>query len=276
MRKCFYKATLPLLLATLLLGLACALPLQAEDRFVVITPERTGTHLLNRALSLLTGKEVINVWDRTAEAATVHAYLTKAEQEGKFFHMHAFPEPHLIDVFKERGYKVIFLLRDPRDHLISVLFYIRERHWEYGQLRTDYPFGNLSFNDQIEEMITAEKYGICVPEEFLWKRLPWALLKEPAVYTTYFEKLVGEKGGGDSETQLAELQALANFLHLSLPEEKLEHIADILFGWDGLGTFRQGQIGTWKHYFDTNHKKLFKKNFGRQLIALGYEKDLDW
>jgi hypothetical protein len=41
-------------------------------------------------------------------------------------------------------------------------------------------------------------------------------------------------------------------------------------------TFRKGQTGEWEKYFDSEHKKLFKKCAGEMLITLGYEKDMDW
>ncbi len=109
--------------------------------------------------------------------------------------MHAFPYPPIKDFFQTRGYKVIFLLRDPRDHLLSVLFYILNVGWQYEQLRTDFPFGQLSIDEQIEEMITGQRYGICVPKEFIWNRLPWMNLQSPPSFTAYFENLVGIKGG---------------------------------------------------------------------------------
>lgn len=261
------------------LALFCALfigILSAEDRFVVITPEKAGTHLLTRALTFLTGKQVIHIWDRTTEAAVIHHALDMAEKDSKYFHMHAFPKPYIIDIFKQRGYKIIFLLRDPRDQLISILFYIRDYHWEYENLRMDYPFGELSFEEQIEEMITGEKYGVQVPVDFTEKRLGWMEIDSPLVYTIYFENLVGEKGGGSQKDQITELKRLSQFLHLSLSEEAIIEIADQLFGWPGLYTFRSGMIGSWKLYFTDRHKELFKSHFGNLLLKLTYESDSDW
>ena len=59
--------------------------------------------------------------------------------------MHAYPRQHIIDAFKNRSYKILFLMRDPRDQLISILHYIRIWHWEFEDLRMDAPFGELSF-----------------------------------------------------------------------------------------------------------------------------------
>jgi hypothetical protein len=221
---------------------------------VVITPEKSGTHLLTRALTLMSGKKVMNCWERNADDFTLNHYLDRVEIEDKFFHMHAFPDPNLIEIFKNRGYKVVFLLRDPRDQLISVLFYIVDKHWEYGPLRLDYPFGQLTFNEKIEDMITGKKCGLSVPGEFIWRRRPWLLLEDPPVYTARFENLVGEDGGGDNDSQIAELTGLAAFLNIEISKGKIAEIANELFGWEGLGTFRSGQIGSWKMYFTECHK----------------------
>ncbi len=242
--------------------------LTATENFVVITPEKAGTHLLTRTITFLTGKKVIHVWDRSRSTTDIEGFLRTAAAEGKYLHMHAFPEPHIVKVFQEGGYKVIFLLRDPRDQLISILFYIRERHWEYRTLRMDFPFGLLSFEEQIEEMITGEKYGVQVPYDFFKLRLPWMSFEDS--YTTYFENLVGEKGQGSKEVQMAELRNLAGFLHIQISNEQLEYIADNLFGWHGLGTFRSGQIGSWKDYFTERHINLFNQYFGNDLIEFGY------
>lgn len=250
--------------------------LYASDKFAVITGEKTGTHLLTRALTFLTDKKVLNCWERYADDFTLNSYLDRVENEDRFFHMHAFPETNLIEILKARGYKVIFLLRDPRDQLISVLFYILDRHWEYGPLRLDNSFGQLSFNEKIEDMITGEKSGLTVPGEFIGRRLPWMLLEDPPVYTAYFENLVGPDGDGDRDAQITELIRLAEFLNIEVSNSKIEAIADSLFGWEGLGTFRAGQIGSWKLYFTEQHKEIFKHYYGQFLIDLGYESDLNW
>ena len=250
--------------------------LQAEDKFAVITGEKTGTHLLTRALTFLTGKKVLNCWERYADDFTLNCYLDRVEAEDRYFHMHAFPESNIMEILKTRGYKVIYLLRDPRDQLISVLFYILDRHWEYGPLRLDYPFGELSFDEKIEDMITGEKCGLTVPGEFIGRRLPWMILQDIPVYTSYFEKLVGPDGDGDRDAQILELRRLSDFLNIDTSQINIEAIADSLFGWEGLGTFRSGQVGSWKLYFTNRHKELFKLYYGKLLIELGYENDLDW
>lgn len=246
------------------------------DPFVVITPEKSGTHLLTRALTFLTGKQVFHVWDRTATVSELDHYLETAESEGKYFHMHAFPEPNIVEAFKQRGYKVIFLLRDPRDQLISVLYYIHDFRWEYENLRMDYPFGQLSKDEQIEEMITGEKFSIRVPHDFFIRRISWMDMEGLSVCTVRFENLVGEKGGGSLMDQIDELMTLADFLTIELSIDNAQQIAEQLFGWQGLATFRSGQIGSWKTHFNEQHITSFKRHFGNLLIDLGYESNFEW
>lgn len=247
--------------------------LHGVDPFVVVTAERSGTHLLTRALTFLTEKKVIHVWERNESISALQYYLAKVEYEGAFFHMHAFPYRHIVEFFESRGYKVIFQLRDPRDQLLSVLNYIRDFRWEYGPLRMDFPFGELSFDEQIDEMITGQRFGICVPKEFISKRLAWMNLENTPCFTTRFERLVGAKGGGNRELQLEELAKLASFLNIEITQERLGEIADDLFAGPAL---RKGQINSWKAAFTKKHKKHFKENYGQELINLGYEKDLKW
>lgn len=258
------------------LWLLLASSVNATDRFVAITPERTGTHLLTRALTFLTTEKVINVWERRGNPIDIQAAFDAAKAERKYVQMHAFPEKYIVDLVKKNENKVVFLLRDPRDHLISVLYFIHERHWEYEQLRIDYPFGELTFEEQIEEMITGEKYGVSVPNEFIGKRLPWMHIPQLPAYTAHFENLVGEKGCGSKAAQIEELTNLSQFLNVDINQDRIESIADQLFGWEGLGTFRTGEIGTWKYYFTERHKELFKIYFGQELINLGYETDFNW
>ena len=65
-----------------------------------------------------------------------------------------------------------------------------------------------------------------------------------------------------------------------MSNEKIDKVANAVFGGEGppgcLNTFRTGQIGSWKYYFNKKHKKVFKKIAGQLLIDLGYEKDFEW
>lgn len=248
--------------------------LYGVDNFVVITPEKSGTHLLTRAISLLTGKDVIHKWEREEFESEILRLMKVSLDEGKYLHMHAFYNIKLSKLFSNNSHKVIYLVRDPRDTLISVYHYIMDIGWVYENLGRDYPFGKLPKEEQIHELITGARYGNSIPDDFFGKRWGWFI--HPNSCTVYFENLVGPKGGGSRDKQIMELKVIAKHINLFLPEERFQEIADQLFGWPGLGTFRSGQIGSWKNTFNELHKREFKKIFGRELIEMGYEKNLNW
>jgi hypothetical protein len=226
-------------------------------------------------MTLMTGMEVSNLWDRVIKLSKLRYHLNKSQKEGKILHIHATPLWHIVKTF-QRAHKVIFLMRDPRDQLISMLYYIKEKNWEYYELSNHTIFATLSMDEQIDEMITGRLFGHSVPNEIIKHRMPWMSLPEDFVYTAHFENLVGKKGGGSEEAQRNEILNIANFLNIQLTEEKLEEILEKSYGKPGERTFRSGQIGSWKHYFNELHKNNFKLIFGKELIELGYESDNSW
>lgn len=250
--------------------------LRGIDDFIVITPEKTGTHLLTKAITQLTGMEVENRWDRAYHPDILHNFLTTCKKNGTYCHTHIFPDQSAIKYLKKNKYKVIFLIRDPRDQLISALRYMKRRNWHYEQLSTNGPFGVLSADEQITEMITGKLFGLSTPKEMMKKRLKWTQLKRPPVFTVRYEKLVGPSGGGLREDQIKELTDIAYFIGLTVSAESIEVIADSIYGRPGEGTFEQGKIGTWKFHFNQSHKRKFKRKFGKMLIQLRYEQNRDW
>lgn len=248
--------------------------LSALHKFAVITPEKTGTHLLTKQLTLLTGMEVMNSWKHNAPQGVIHKMLDECEAGDKYFHMHAVYHKHIMRCFSKRDYRVFYLLRDPRDQLISMLNYIRNKGWAYGPLRMDYPFGKLSYDQQIEEMITGSRYGISVPHAIFTSRKKW--ISQKGVLTVKFEDLVGTKGGGSKDRQMYALHAIVDHLKLPKTESELATVAENSFGKPGEKTFNKGQIGEWKSKFKDYHKSLFKTIFGNELIEMGYEENFNW
>lgn len=251
-------------------------PLAAKDLFMVITPEKTGTHLLLKAVSALTRMEPEHDWHRDLHEKLFHINLRNCEKNKTYCHMHIPAAEKYIAALKTRKYKAIFLMRDPRDQLLSMVNYIREKNWKYEGLCMQSSFARMPFEEQIEEMITGKHLGTCVPRVLIGWKMPWMFLVEPQVLTVRYENLVGPKGGGSKEAQEAELTAIANFLRIKVAKNTISAIADCLYGKPGEATFHTGKIGNWKSAFNEWHKKLFKEVFGDELILLGYESDYDW
>ena len=249
--------------------------IHAEQLFMVVTPEKTGTHLLTKAITMLTNKEVRNNWGHRLSKAELFNELQIAKQHNQYLQMHARPTPEIISTLQENGYKVIFLMRDPRDVAIS-LFYAIEHGWAYGTLCRGRGYMKLSPEDKIAEIITGKIYRFQALGEIIVSRLPWMQQRPGFVYTARFENLVGPQGGGNADLQMMELVNISNHIGLEVNTPQLESIAENLYGKPGEKTFREGKIGCWRTHFSPQNKTYCKIACGQLLIYLGYEKDLSW
>lgn len=169
------------------------------------------------------------------------------------------------------------MIRDPRDQVVSHAYYIKRLPKVYPQ------FIGWSIEEIIIYLIDsascqrASKEGIpsySLESFFIDEYLNWA--QDQSFLVLRFENLVGLKGGGCDKLQQHEIKKIVNHLGLNLSNEKIEHIADSIFG--GSVTFRKGLIGSWKEEFTQDHIRLWKKNkkLCHLLIDLGYEKNVLW
>jgi hypothetical protein len=250
----------------------------AHAPFVIITPEKTGTHLLTKAITKIIDKPVRNIWAHNLTRRDLEYALLITEAEGEILHAHSQPSFQVIHLLQELGYKVLFLKRDPRDQLLSALFFVRNDNWSVDTFDRYLPFGMLSFDEQLSEMITGKLYGVSMLDEITTKFLPWKNQPEDFVLTTSFEDLVGASAGegGSNEEQFHQLQKICQFLDIEKTDAELNRIAGQLYGKPGEKTFRQGKIGRWKKYFKEIHKEEFKEKLGKELIELNYEQDYNW
>ncbi|MDP1836169.1 MAG: sulfotransferase domain-containing protein [Chlamydiales bacterium] len=241
---------------------------------VVVSPQKTGTHLITKALSILLNKKVIHWWSDDLPDQKLRDMLMTCKDGNVFLHTHAYPLPHILKLLEEVDAKVIFLMRDPRDQIVSLMYWVKEKNWPGGPDPLIRATQHYSQDELLYELITGENFGVSYTKTLIGCRLPW--MDQPFVYTTYFEKLVGEKGGGDFDSQCQELKVIMSFLGQEQPDHIINECAENLFGGDDSWTFRQGLIGSWKWHFNQKHVEAFKKIFGQELISLGYESDFNW
>lgn len=259
------------------LCLSSAVPYRSpEPKFVVVTPEKTGTHLLTKAIERLVNKKVRNCWSQTISKKDLLKELQEAKKSNCFFHIHALPTQEIIDTLKENSYRVIFLMRDPRDVVISFYYYV-ESGWTYGPFCPRNCFySEFSQDGKRQEIISGDVFGVSIPTDIIGGRIPWMHQGSNFVYTARFENLVGATGGGSDELQKNEIVNIANHIGVTLDHNLLSQVTTNLFGGENERTFRKGKIGSWKDEFNLKDKESFKKVFGKQLIDLGYEQNNDW
>ena len=242
---------------------------------IIISIPKCGTHMLMKYCMLLTDKNGAGTGANWLFPPESQLISHKSEY---ILITHAVCVEPNSAIFQKLGFKGVFIYRDPRDQIVSLARFMQKN-------TNIWPIGTCSLGDLITRLIT--DYSIyescpCVPlgralnnggiKEFYDLYLPW--FNYEFIYVTQFEKLVGPKGGGSRKVQLLEITNIARHLNYFIDDKMANFIADNLFG--GTGTFVDGQIGTWKKYFTSEQKKIFKKYAGQLLIDLGYEKDFNW
>ena len=167
----------------------------------------------------------------------------------------------------------IFIYRDPRDVIISHVFYATDLH--PGHNMHHYYTETLT---TMEERINAAIQGVVDEESPLSsiglkysRYLDW--LNQPEVLTLRFEDLILQKDL--SISRILDHLAGHGFSPRIMRNEAIALLKQSIEPKRS-GTFRKGQPGNWKEYFTNMNKTLFKENTGDLLQNLGYEKDQDW
>ena len=133
-------------------------PVRIHDRFVVHAIPKCGTHLIQRLGSLLTNQSFIH----SGEINFTNELLL-AERTNRLLRLFIPYNVTSRSILEDRKYKTIAMVRDPRDALISMLFYMR-RNWNGSTKRdffvVDEDFDRLTLNEQISRLIAPQKNGM--------------------------------------------------------------------------------------------------------------------
>ena len=192
-------------------------PIQAAPcDFVVVTPEKCGTHLLTTAIHKLLNKQARHWFINYQDPAEIQQKLNMAKNDHFFLQMHLLPKQNIINLLRQKNHKVIFLIRDPRDQMVSLVHYL-DSGWAYGPNVNGKRFGPLPFSEKLLEVITGKRYGLSALKDITERKLPWMKQSPDFVYVVHFENLVGAEGGGSRELQLMELRNIAQFLGYNIP-----------------------------------------------------------
>lgn len=178
-----------------------------------------------------------------------------------------------VSALTTRDRATIFVFRDPRDMIVSHVFYATEMHKGHGM--------HSYYTQQLtntEERINAAIQGVDEPGTELsdinskyTAYLGW--LEIPDVHCMRFENLIlkpdealGElldylsRRGFESKATRSE--AIATLKRAIQPKKS--------------GTFRKGKPGNWREYFTDRNIALFKQQTGDLLVRLGYEENENW
>lgn len=189
----------------------------------------------------------------------------------RYGYIHA-KEPFL-SLFNQPKYAVIFIYRDPRDMLISHIFYAKDMYPGHGM--------HQYYNERLssmEERINAAIEGVTDPgfelasvKQRYESYLGW--LEQPHIFSVKFEDLILNR----EETLSHFLDFLENRgAKLNCSRSLCVDILCEAISPVSSGTFRKGRPGEWKEHFSEGNKIVFKQVAGELLQELGYEKSSQW
>jgi hypothetical protein len=176
----------------------------------------------------------------------------------------------LLSAITGPGRASVFIYRDPRDQLVSHVFYAKDIHKGHGM--HDY-YNNVLTT--MEERLNVAIEGCDLPGlglPTIWERYAehFGWFERDDVLCVKFEDLILNK-----EQALGELlDYLEGFgVEFSVPRAEAIEVLSQAIKPKKSGTFRKGQPGNWKAHFTDENKRRFKAVAGDLLTRLGYEED---
>ncbi len=186
-------------------------------------------------------------------------------------HLHALPEA--MELLCREGYAAFFILRDPRDVVVSHVHYVTEietrhiHHRYYTEVLQDF-----------EQRLRASILGLPddkIPFPNISQRfapyLGW--LERPEVLSLRFEDFITNRQ--ETLGRVFDHAVRRGFPCAMNRSAALEILTDSIDPQRS-PTFRSGKIGGWKSQFSPENKALFKEVAGDLLLRLGYEQDPNW
>ena len=165
-----------------------------------------------------------------------------------------------------------FIYRDPRDLLISQVFFATDMYEDHGmhEFYKSLPDLGARLKVAITGIDRDGLYMVSVKQRyegvFQW-------LEQKQVMSIRFEDLI-ENRDATLNAMLDEVEKTG--YQIPAPREKAISILVESIQPNKSRTFRSGKTGGWKTYFAEEHKTLFKDVAGDLLVRLGYEKSNDW
>ena len=165
-----------------------------------------------------------------------------------------------------------FVYRDPRDLLVSQVFFATDMNEEHGmhELYKSLP----DFGERLKVAITGidqdGAYMVGVKQRYA-SVFEWR--EQPNVMCIRFEDLINNRDA-TLEAMLDEVESTG--YKIPTPREKARSILRKAIQPKKSHTFRSGKTGAWREHFTEEHKNLFKDVTGDLLVKLEYERDNDW
>ena len=206
-----------------------------------------------------------------AQAAVVENLQNLNPGDIVYCYLHA-REPFITELARNEV-AAFFIYRDPRDLIVSHVFYATEMHPGHGMHA--YYTQKLS---TMEQRINAAIQGVqehdaqlsSIKEKYQ-NYLGW--LDQPSVLSIRFEDLILDRPAAIH--RILDHMAARGF-DPQPPRQQAVDALNSAISPSASGTFRRGQPGEWRKHFTEENERVFKSVTGDLLQRLAYEKDASW
>ena len=165
-----------------------------------------------------------------------------------------------------------FIYRDPRDMLVSHVFFATDMHEEHAL--HEYYNALPDIGARLKIAITGiDRDGLKMVSVKQRYEGVFQWLEQKNALCIRFEDLVNDRHA-TLNSMLNEVEKTG--YKIPTAREKALSVLVEAIEPKKSHTFRSGKTGGWKNYFTGEHKKLFKDTAGDLPVRLGYEKDNDW
>lgn len=262
---------------------------------------KSGTHLLTQVLIGFTRfgpvvdsglPAIVTFEGTTGKARTEEQIFSDIQRllpgDIAYGHVHAIPE--IVNYVLQNKFATYFIIRDPRDVVVSHVHYITEMeprhiHHQYYNIDLD------NFDDRLRTSILGiqnntpssaaspmeTETSSSIPEGMpnIYQRfepyLGW--LNHPNILTLHFEDFI--RNIDQTLLIIFDHAVQLGFKPKYKQETSIAILKDCIDP-ERSPTFRHGKVGGWRAAFNQTHKSDFKLISGDLLMRLGYEKDNNW
>ncbi len=241
---------------------------------------KSGTHLLKQILLGIPGMQHHpdkGMFGHYQYQTAKHLENIRNLSHNEFANGHLFYTSEWESFFNELKLKQIFVLRDPRDIVVSYAYFIPTLpiHPLYSTFQQE----GFTHKDRIKflieggQPITKTKYVQPDVSEWFTSFSKWS--ERENVFTVKFEDL--------TSSHLKRIQTVHRIVKFLWDEQPVPFTRPVMVGKmiqninpETSPTYRKGKIGGWKEEFDKELITLFKQYAGQLLIDLQYEKNMNW
>lgn len=239
-------------------GAAARLVSPDAPKVLQISVPKAGTHLVERALCL--HPSLHRPLTRTffpQQAGELRRRLPR-QRRGELLCAHLHHDPDLERAILDAGPRIVFVVRDPRDIVVSNAHYAVSPGHAWGPAAR----ARGSERERVKLFIEGDAdAGISGIGRVLELYAGW--LDVPGVVIARYEDLV------DPESRLGALTGLYKALGLREPERFAERVAPKLVSAASV-TFRKGGSGGWREVFDAELEEAFQRSVGARAAPFGY------